>query len=174
LNIWGQARIVDASGNTVNNLCFEISTGSSGCANKGPNPTPTAADFLPAVSDFCVDKITGVAYNIGGATNANDCPVSTGHAQGGYQVSNNVSTSVAEFAAFNQSLNDAAKNLLNSQYFLSLNIQYTGNNAGAEQLWICSACDIGSASQVPEPSTLVLLVAALLAFGVYHRNTRKN
>lgn len=174
LNIWGQARIVDVSGNTVNNLCFEISTGSAGCANTGANPTPSTADFLPAVSDFCVDKITGIAYNIGGANNAQSCPVVASHPQGGYQVNNNVSTSVAEFATFNQALNDAASNPLNGQYFLSLNIQYDGNNAGAEQLWICSSCNITPASRVPEPSTLMLLIGAVFAFGLYRSNARNN
>lgn len=172
LNIWGQARIVDTLGNTV--MCFEISTANAGCANVGPDPVPAMADFLPAVSDFCVDKVSGVAYNIGLAKNAQDCPAMVGHAQGGYQVNNNVSTSVAEFAAFNQSLNDAVANPLNSQYFLSLNIQYTGNGAGAEQLWICKSCDVSTASAVPEPSTAVLLLGAVLAFGLYQRTTRKS
>lgn len=170
--IWGQARIVDASGATVSNLCFEISTLASGCDDTGANPTPDpdmlTGDYLPAISDFCVDKITGITYNIGGATNAGDCPVDVpgGHPSGGYQVNNNVSTSVAEFAAFNQALHDAATDAANGQYFLQLNIKYISNNAGAEQLWICSDCDINPRRQVPEPSSLPLVLLGLMFAGI--------
>lgn len=166
--IWGQARIVDAAGNTINNLCFEISASSGGCADTGANPNPSmnpvTGDYLAAVSDFCVDKITGAAYNIGGANNAGDCPVDVpgGHPSGGYQVNNNVSTSVGEFAAFNQALHNAATDTANSNYFLQLNIKYFSNNAGAEQLWICSDCSIDPRRDVPEPASLPLVLLGLM------------
>jgi hypothetical protein len=170
--IWGQARIVDASGATVNNLCFEISTLSSGCDDTGANPIPDTnmltGDYVPAISDFCVDKITGVSYNIGGAGNAGDCPIDVdgGHPQGGYQVNNNISTSTAEFAAFNQALHDAATDAANGQYFLQMNVKYFSNNAGAEQLWICSDCDIDPSREVPEPASLPLMLLGLMFAGI--------
>jgi hypothetical protein len=167
LYIWGQARIVDATGATVNNLCFEISTGAAGCADTGANPNPdTNTDYLAAVSDFCVDKIDGIAYKIGLASNAGDCPIEAGHPQGGYQVENNLSTGFAEFAAFNQALHDAATNVANGQYFLELNIKYISNNAGAEQLWICSDCSIDKERQVPEPASLPLVLLGLMFAGI--------
>ncbi|MES2048956.1 MAG: PEP-CTERM sorting domain-containing protein [Pseudomonadota bacterium] len=164
INVWGQARIVDAAGHTVNGLCFEISTGNAGCSDTGPNPTPIASDYLPVVSGFCVNHVSGAAYAPGaGGCDADD-----------YLVNNNVSTSNAEFAAFNKALNDAAKNINNGQYFLSLNIKYSGNNAGAEQLWICSTCDIGARSQqVPEPSPVALFAIALLGLGLVRSRANK-
>jgi hypothetical protein len=170
--IWAQARIVDAAGNTISGLCFEISTQSAGCDDTGANPTPDmdplTGDYLPVVSDFCVDKITGLSYNIGGANNAGDCPVDVpgGHPSGGYQINNNVSTSVAEFAAFNQALHNAATDAANSNYFLQLNVKYFSNNAGAEQLWICSDCDIDPRREVPEPGSLPLVLLGLMFAGI--------
>ncbi len=160
--LWGQARIVDANGNTVNNLCFELSTNGSGCTDPGANPTPAVGDYVPVISGFCVDKDTGVSYNFGGANNANDCAPTLANPAGGYHVNNNQSTSVGEFAAFNQALHDAAADAANSGYFLSLNIRYLGNNSGAEQLWICSDCSIdGRITDVPEPASLPLVLLGL-------------
>ncbi len=161
--IWGQARIVDAAGNTIGDNCFELNfTGGGGCVDSGANPV--ALDHVPVATDFCVDRITGVSYNIGGAQNANDCPAEPGHPDGGYQVNNNISTSTAEFAAFNQKLHDAAMDAANSGYFLSLNIEYFSNDAGAEQLWLCKACDVSrSTTDVPEPGSLPLIALGLLA-----------
>lgn len=163
--LWGQARIVDAAGNTVNNLCFELSNNSSGCTDTGANPLPAQTEYVAGATDFCVDKVTGASYKIGMAPNASDCPVEVGHPQGGYQVNNNISTANAEFAAFNQTLNDAAKNAANSGFFLSLNIKYFGNNAGAEQLWLCSDCNVTNGPdiirEVPEPASLPLILFGL-------------
>ena len=163
--LWGQARIVDASGATVNNLCFELSTSGGGCVDTGSDPLPTVPDYVPAVTDFCVDKIDGSSYNIGGAQNASDCPVSALHPQGGYRVNNNLSTSVAEFAAFNQALHDAATDAGNAQYFLQLNIKYVSNDGGAEQLWICSDCNIDGGTDIPEPASLPLALLGMAIAG---------
>jgi hypothetical protein len=162
--LWGQARIVDANGNTVGNHCYEINfNGTGGCSDSSADPV--ASDHVPVATDFCVDKLSGASYNIGLAGNANDCPVEAGHTAGGYRINNNLSTSVAEFAAFNRQLHDAAMDAANSGYFLSLNIEYFSNDAGAEQLWICSTCDISTRTNVPEPSSLPLVLMGLLAGG---------
>lgn len=165
VSIWAQARIVDVNGNMVSGSCFEVSTLTGGCADTGPNPSPANSDYLTAVGDFCVDKVTGASYNIGTAGNANDCPVEAGRPQGGYYVSNNLGTNVAEFAAFNQSLNDMVMGGQYDDYFLQINMKYFGNNGGAEQLWICSECNIGG-NKVSEPASLALLGVALMG-GAY-------
>jgi hypothetical protein len=163
LNVWAQARIVDAAGNTISNLCFELNT------NSGCNATPPApADYVPVIGNFCVDKTTGAGYNIGTASNANDCGAN------GYFVENNLSTSNAEFAVFNQTLNDAVKNLANMPYFLSLDVRYIGQNAGQEQLWICSDCNIAPNRNVPEPASLPLVLMGFAAAGMAARKARRN
>lgn len=166
VSIWAQARIVGADGNMVSGSCFEVSTLTGGCADTGLNPNPTTSDYLTAVGDFCVDKVTGASYNIGTAGNANSCKANAAHPQGGYYVSNNLGTNVAEFAAFNQSLNDMVMGGNYDDHFLQLNVKYFGNNGGAEQLWICSECNIGTTTEVSEPASLALLGAALMG-GAY-------
>ncbi len=58
-------------------------------------------DYLTAVGDFCVDKVTGASLTL--ALPA--MPIrkaNAAHPQGGYYVSNNLGTNVAEFVAFNR------------------------------------------------------------------------
>ena len=153
LSFWAQARIVDAAGNTQNNLCFELSSG-SGCTGTAPSN-----NYVVAASNFCVDKTTGASY----APNGNSCGAN------GYYVNNNLGTNQAEFIAFNQALNDAAANPLNGDLYLSLNVYYTGNNGGAEQLWICSDCKMADTTKVPEPGTVPLLMGAALMALAYRR-----
>ncbi|MFC0251318.1 PEP-CTERM sorting domain-containing protein [Massilia consociata] len=162
INVWGQARIIDGSGNTVNGLCFELSTG-SGCSA----PVPSA--YVPVVGNFCVDKTTGASYNVGTARNATSCGTN------GYFVENNLGTNNAEFAAYNQTLSNAVQNLIAGNYFLSVDVRYTGNNAGAEQLWICSDCTVAGTppGQVPEPATLPLMLLGFMAAGAMARKSRK-
>ncbi len=160
INVWAQARIVDASGNTINNLCFELSTG-SGCMA----PPPATPDYVSVVGNFCVNRTTGASYNIGAANQA-ACGAQ------GYFVNNSLGTNRADFAAFNETLDAAVKNLANGNYFLSLDVRYTGQNAGAEQLWICSECNITPTRDVPEPATLPLVLMGFLAAGMAARRSR--
>lgn len=171
--LWGQARIVDANGNTVGGHCYELSNNNSGCTDAGADPMPSNPEYVEGVSDFCVDKITGASYKIGLANNDADCGIEAGHPSGGYQVSNNLSTSIAEFAAFNLALHNAAAALAGGEYFLQLNMKYFSNNGGAEQLWICSDCDIDRDREVPEPSSLPLMALGLLIGGISYLRARR-
>ncbi|HEU4775309.1 MAG TPA: PEP-CTERM sorting domain-containing protein [Telluria sp.] len=170
--LWGQARIVDANGNTVGG-CFELSNFSTGCQDTGGNPAPANSAFVEGATEFCVDKIDGLAY-AGTGNNQNGCAADLAHPSGGYWVVNNLGTNIAEFAAFNQALHDAAAQTAgNDQLFLQLNIKYYNNDGGAEQLWICSDCTIGGDRQVPEPSSLPLFALGLLIGGISFLRARR-
>jgi hypothetical protein len=166
VNIWAQARIVHADGSLADNsYCFQLSLG-TGC-DISPDPTPATNTFVEVASGFCVDKITGASYDGGGS-----CPINLAHTQGGYLVNNNLSTNKAEFAATNLTLNALVDSLgdPNNDLYLSINLKYIGNNAGAEQLWICSECDAtGQRVNVPEPATLALFGISLLGLAFFRR-----
>lgn len=172
--LWGQARIVDVNGNTVGGHCYELSNNGAGCTDAGANPIPTNAEYVAGATNFCVDKDTGVAFNIGGAGNDAACQGDPAHPAGGYYVDNNTSTGVAEFAAFNLALHNAADAMAGGEYFLQLNVKYFSNNGGAEQLWICSDCTIDRDRQVPEPSSLPLIMLALLLGGIQLYRARRS
>lgn len=150
LFVWGQVRITDSSGNVQH--CLEFSLGNSGCGSVPPLP----AVFVPVIANYCVSTADGSAYNVGTAGNAGDCNQNPGD----YFVNDNLGTNAAEFVVFSQYLNSNLQAWANQGLFMSVDVRYSGNNAGAEQLWICSECDLNR--QVPEPASLALMALALL------------
>lgn len=149
LDIWGQVNIIDTAGNSHG--CVELSNLGTGCSGTSPSPS----DYVPAIGGYCVSFASGAAYNFG-VSSKSSCN------SGDYFVNDNLSTSVADYAVFSPFLN--ASNLqtwANDGYLLSVDVRYLNNNAGAEQLWICSECSSGG-STVPEPGTLPLLFVAFL------------
>lgn len=162
LNIWGQVRILDAAGNVQD--CVEFSTGSGGCGSP-VNPV----NFVPVVGNYCVSTVDGSPYAVGEAANAGDCDANAGD----YFVNDNLGTNAAEFAVFSMTLNNNLANWASLGYFMSVDVRFIGNNSGAEQLWICSECDLQD-TRIPEPATLLLFGLGLIGLGISFNRKQKS
>jgi|GEM_PF-1769218 len=154
LNVWAQVNIIDSLGNVI--FCTELNNLGLGGACNNPD-APGGPNYVPVLADFCVDEATGIASNFGGGSNAGCSAVNA------YYITNNLSTSVAEFAAYSDYLNNNLAGWGSQGYLMSINTRFTNNNGGAEQLWICSECDVDQ--KIPEPTSVLLFATALLLAG---------
>lgn len=160
--IWAEIKILDATG-AETGFCYELNSGLvGGCTNVDPTFTafdqPT--DYVGTVGRFCVNYVTGVAYNQG-AANAGECN-DNGALPDDYFVSNNLGASNAEFAAYVGQLNDNLAAWAALGWFMSIDFKMRALNDGGEQLWICDRCLL-SDNFVPEPNSLALVGLALFA-----------
>lgn len=166
LQIWAQAKVFNSQG--VQQGCFELNgSTAAGCTTPvAPTDATTPGSYVTAYTGYCVNKVTGAAYNLGAGSN------STCDATGGYYVNGNIGSANADNAVFSQALNDLIfdQNTQND-WILSLDIRTANNNGGAETLWICSDCSVGGQT-VPEPGGLSLLGLSLLAGVVARRRYR--
>jgi MYXO-CTERM domain-containing protein len=161
LQIWGQARVLSADGTNLLG-CFELnSTSAAGCTTPSPaqpsGPFDFSSPYVTVFTGYCVDKVSGVAYNLGTGS-AMSCANSNG-----YYVNGNIGSANADNAAFSQALNDFIfASTTDADWVLSLDIRTANNNGSAETLWICSNCKVSTTTEVSEPASLALLGATLL------------
>lgn len=165
LQIWGQANVLDAGGNVMG--CFELNSSAIGGCTTPTAPTgplDTLSSYVTTFTAYCVDKTTGVAFNLGTGGNAS-C-----EAANGYYVNGNIGSANADNAVFSQGLNDLIFDAATQDdWILSLDIRTANNNGSGETLWICDTCLVSAQAAVPEPGTLSLLGLAFLGLAAYRR-----
>lgn len=165
LQIWGQAEIVDTSGNRQ--ACFQLNnTTTAGCATPRIDPTnaSTPGSYVTVYTGYCVNKTSGAAFfNPGGATSSTYCG-----ANNGYYVDGNIGSANADNAAYSRALHDFVfAPTTNADWLLSLDVRTANNNGGAETLWICSNCMVSTS--VPEPASLALFGLGLVTLAGLRR-----
>jgi hypothetical protein len=174
---WAQLTITDSFGNAVggiNPFCLNSAFLGTGVFDPNTNACTTApfveftdyqnpGSFVGSGGRFCVDKVTGDTYLPGGVVPGNEADCTS---TGGYFVSNNLGTSLAEFAVYSQRLNDNLLAWAAAGYFMSIDFRMRGLNDSGEQLWIEAIPRPG----VPEPGTLALVALAMIgAAGIARR-----
>lgn len=179
--IWATASILDGAGNLVDGQCYALNLDGS-CTTPPVAPGHIGADgkyvldnvantnYVGVVTDFCVSKTTGIAYNIGTGTSG---PNGNCAKTGGYYISNNLGTSSAEFAAYSTALENyfLANWVAHPEWVLSINAKFANLTDGGETLWIGANVQ---RQQVPEPAALGLLGLGLLAMLVPFRRRRQS
>lgn len=183
--IWATASILDSAGILQGGECYALNKdGNCSTAPISPGHYDLAGNwildntantnYIPIATDFCVDKASGVSYNIGTAANAGSCAIDTATnlPRTGYFVSNNLGQSSAEFAAYNMDLNEYIVDnwKLHPDWVLSINAKFANLTDGGETLWIASTA---GENVVPEPNVLALLGLGLLAMVVPFRRRRR-
>lgn len=167
LQIWGQAQIVDTNG--TEKACFQLNgTASPGCAPRvDPTDAFTPGSYVTAFTGYCVDKVTGAAFDLG-LGSLNYCA-----GKNAYFIDGNKGSANADNAAFSKALHDfifAATT--DERWLLSLDIRTANNNGGAETLWICSNCDIDE-GKVPEPGSMALIGLGLMGMAALRRRRQR-
>jgi hypothetical protein len=171
-------QILDANGNAVSGLCYELSgkLNPDGTQGSGDGNCSTFTDFTDIAhpgefvgsgGGFCVDHVSGASYLLPGFVH----PTSQGQCNAGdYFVNNNLGQDTAEFASTLDALNNNLSAWAALGYSMSINFKMRNLNDGGEELWICSDCSIGTT--IPEPASVSLVALALLGIGAVARRRR--